>query len=443
MGTTEQLAKLLVETNFEDVPKETVERAKDALIDFVGGALVGCQTTLGKLITDYVRKIGAAPEGSVIGAGLKTSAAYAAFANATLDHAPELEALGGPIAYYNPTSAQAACLSVPEMFGFGGREVLESLIVGFEFQGRVSHGCAPNPFMQITSTYLGSAAVAAKAMRLNIDQVRAAISICVSQTSGLPLTQETTRAHYLELSYPCRVGVESAILAREGISANPNIIEDPNGYCEAFIGQGKYDLEDMVSNWGKPFAIGSVALKKYPCCFASHRSVDALMALIQENKLSYDDIVSVEANINEWIAKWIGQHADPHTEDEARFSLQHILASGMVVGKVIPESFTDETVNSEKYKKAREKVKINVHSEWPKGKEGGKAQVDVKLKNGKVLTKTVDYPRSPDRAEVIEAYKDRAQRLMPLRRAEETLDMMLNLEKLDRISDLMNKLALA
>ncbi len=236
--------------------------------------------------------------------------------------------------------------------------------------------------------------------------------------------------------------MESALLAAEGISANRDIIEDPLGYCAAFIGKRKYNLAEMTTNWGNPYCIASVGIKKYPCCFGSHRAIDAALALVKEHNIAFDQVEKVVVNINRWIAKWVGEHHDPKNEDEARFSLEHILGTAILTGRVAPDSFTDEAVLAREYKDARRKIKVVVRKDWPAGKEAAGALVEIKLKDGRTVSKKVDYPSSPTRAEVIEAYKERAQRLMPLRRAECTLDMMLNLEKIDSIAELMDMLAM-
>ena len=39
----------------------------------------------------------------------------------------------------------------------------------------------------------------------------------------------------------CRNGVIAALMANEGITANPNIIEAKNGFYDTLVGPGHYD----------------------------------------------------------------------------------------------------------------------------------------------------------------------------------------------------------
>ena len=52
MGVTETLTRFLLQTTYDDFPREVVDRAKVLAIDFVGGALAGCQTHVSNILTD-------------------------------------------------------------------------------------------------------------------------------------------------------------------------------------------------------------------------------------------------------------------------------------------------------------------------------------------------------------------------------------------------------
>jgi 2-methylcitrate dehydratase PrpD len=91
MGVTELLATFVVDTVFADVPSQALARAKEAMLDGLGCALVGSPTPSGKLITQYVRERSETPRAAVIGSGFKTSAPLAALANATLAHALDFD----------------------------------------------------------------------------------------------------------------------------------------------------------------------------------------------------------------------------------------------------------------------------------------------------------------------------------------------------------------
>src|ERR1700739_944442 len=135
MGTTEQLVRFLVDTDYSHLSEAARERAKELVLDFARAALGGGASPLGTIVLERIKGVGARAEASVIGGKFRTSTAYAAYANAVLDHAPELEAVGtaGP----NISQDIAAALALGEKLKAPGWKVIESIVVGFEIQARV------------------------------------------------------------------------------------------------------------------------------------------------------------------------------------------------------------------------------------------------------------------------------------------------------------------
>ncbi|MBI2908271.1 MAG: MmgE/PrpD family protein [Chloroflexi bacterium] len=84
MGATEQLATFLVQIRFEDIPQQAVDATKKFFLDCLGTALAGSWEEVGKIVTEYTRAAGGKPESRLVGSGVFTSAANAAFANGTM-----------------------------------------------------------------------------------------------------------------------------------------------------------------------------------------------------------------------------------------------------------------------------------------------------------------------------------------------------------------------
>ncbi len=77
----------MVETRYEDIPQEGLSGlSKRQFLDVLGVALAGCQQPLGRMMQDFVGKIGGKPLSSLIGCGVRTSVPTAAFANGTFSH---------------------------------------------------------------------------------------------------------------------------------------------------------------------------------------------------------------------------------------------------------------------------------------------------------------------------------------------------------------------
>ena len=67
MGTTEDLARYIAETNYEDLPAAVVAAAKTGILDGIANLLAGSTQSVAKLVSDYTLELGGNPVSSIIG----------------------------------------------------------------------------------------------------------------------------------------------------------------------------------------------------------------------------------------------------------------------------------------------------------------------------------------------------------------------------------------
>ena len=102
---------------------------------------------------------------------------------------------------------------------------------------------------------LGAAATAGKMMKLTIEQMQNAFGIGIAQCSGQQ-RQQGSMTHLLEAGIACRNGVTAALLAKEGVTADPDLIEGERGFYDLFCSGGRgYNIETVSNGLGKPFCI--------------------------------------------------------------------------------------------------------------------------------------------------------------------------------------------
>lgn len=441
MSTTRDLVSFAIAKNFGDIPREVVERAKELVLDAVGATLLGSTTPAGKIVTEYVKQATCRQEASVIGAGFRTWLPQAAFLNCSLLHSTELEA--DPMAGTGlPAPSILASLSTGEKCRASGKEALTAIILGYEVQGRIqaaSPGIARRGFVASPLVCcLGAAAAASKLLGLNVDQFSMVLGVAAPRGGGLA-AQAGTMAHFLELAWAVGDGVDSALLAQAGITAMPDVIENPEGFCHVFAGEGGYDLEEMSKDLGNPFLLISpgINIKKYPCCFRNHRALDAVFQLIKEHRISYEDVASVEVGVNKWDVGLL-KFTEPTTGLEAKFSLNHSLAAAILKGKPDWQSWTDESAADPKFKEARSKVKVVYHPEWPPDRSQSRVPVSITLRDGRTYTKEVHEPINLSHEEIISRYKRCVEPVLPTHAIDHSIELILNLEKLDDVSELLD-----
>jgi 2-methylcitrate dehydratase PrpD len=442
MGVTKELIMFLLKTRFEDFPPAVVQRGKELIIDFIGGALGGSQTRVSNILTDYIREKYSAHEAGVIGKNFRTTAAYASYLNGIFNHSTELESVSQRTSP-NPLAVIAVSLAVGEKLNCSGKDILEGFILGFEIQGRIGGsslaGVSKKGRISIFN-HLGAAATASKLMKLDLSQARMALGIVAMQAGGL-IANVGTMAHVLELAVPARDGIEAAELAARGVTSHPDIIETPQGFCDALIEEGGYDLKKMTMDLGKSFQVfdPGISIKKYPCCYRSHLAIDALFDLMTQHHLSYDDIENVTVEINLYDS-YLMKFSNPQTGEEAKFSYPHILGTAILKGKVWIDSFTDECLKDRKYQEAKKKVNVIVHPEWPPGRVDARTPVTIRLKDGREFSKEIKSPQEPDLDQLIDRYRESAIGILKQDQTEKSIDLLLNLERVKDVSEIMSLL---
>jgi len=452
MGTTETLVNFVMDTNYEDFPDGVAEATKSLVLDCLGAMLFGVREEASQMVIRYVQASGGTPDVGVVAGGFKTSLENAAFVNGTLTHSAELEAIGvfelDPQAFGNPQHIIAAALSIGDMFNLSGRQIIEGIVLGTEFQARFSRGCL-SPLQRgfcPLSLYgpPAVAAMAAKMMGLSSDQARMAVGGSMSWSSGF-FRQMGTMLHYLEAGIGARNGVTAALLAKEGITADPNLIEGQWGFCELFAPDG-YDLDIMTQNLGDPFVIHSpgIRMKQHSCCAAQHLTIEVLTRLMKENHVSYDDVDSLEIHTSkhttDLLRPDLPSSTEPRDGAETRFSMHHSHAVVLADGGTSFRAFTDVGASAPKYREARGKVKIII------GEGNGEGRVVLNLKDGRSFSggrETLNedpkgWPSNPfTRDELVARHESLARDVLSPQQIQRSVDLVLGLENVADVSELM------
>jgi 2-methylcitrate dehydratase PrpD len=137
MGATEKIARFIVDTGYEDIPRDAVEKAKRTALDCLGAALAGVVEPVSQTITGYATKLGGPPQASVFGAGLKVSVSDAALANGCIAHALDYDDCGVKIGHPS-VLVLPAVLSLGEHLSASGRDILTAYILGLEVEGKLA-----------------------------------------------------------------------------------------------------------------------------------------------------------------------------------------------------------------------------------------------------------------------------------------------------------------
>jgi 2-methylcitrate dehydratase PrpD len=152
--------------------------------------------------------------------------------------------------------------------------------------------------------------------------------------------------------------VEAVRLAARGFSASPDALEHRAGFLAALSPKGRVDRAGPDS-LGQVLRIRDIGLnvKRYPMCYATHRTIDGVLDLVTRHELRPEDIAAVEASIGETQASMLRNGA-PKTGLEAKFSLEFAVASAVVARSVGLGELTDGFVEQPEVRALFPKVSI-------------------------------------------------------------------------------------
>ncbi|MDP9112065.1 MAG: MmgE/PrpD family protein [Acidobacteriota bacterium] len=380
MTLEKQLVDFAVNTRLEDIPERTVAFSKQLLAKISASMVKGSGTDSAKKLIRILDEQGNSDRRApLIGCGLRSSVDEASFINGYFAHAAELEDDQFPSATSDITVVPII-FSMIEAYGLTGRDVLEATTVAMEVMNRIgtyslaSKGIVELPFYGV----VGAAIAAGKAMRLGTEEMLGAIGIAMGRASGL-ISNFGTDAHYIESALACRDGLLAAVLAKGGMSGNPDL----STWLTNLVGADKFDPQVVVGDLGKKWRIHTVWIKKYPCCFLTHRPIDILFRLRHTTPFQEAEVVDLTIEDNP-VSKIVDRPVPVHTDD-ARFSFQQALSAALLDGEVDDHHFSPQRIADPAFVATRRKIKIVRHEDWPKAFLSGPCRVTVRLRDGREL----------------------------------------------------------
>jgi 2-methylcitrate dehydratase PrpD len=286
-----RLAEFTAKTKYEDIPKETLEFTKYLTFKNIANTLAGSVTTSGQRMAGIIREQRLPEEVGVIGGGFKTSLWEGVFLGSYFAHAAELEDDRFDEGISWDITVIPLLFPLAEKLGLSGRALLEALVIGLEVHTRTSTFSARHLGHYLVPGAVGPAAGAAKALGLGLGEAGAAIGLALS---GVPLSVVNlgTDAHFFESALHSLQGMMAAQMAKAGLTGNPDIVT----YLSDYLGKERVVPKKMVEGLGEKWVLREIQIKKYPCCIILHRQIDALIELMKQHNLSYDDVKFVEVH---------------------------------------------------------------------------------------------------------------------------------------------------
>lgn len=340
----QNISKFISNYRYEQSTVASMTAVKAAFLDFFGVTYRGIEeeasnialTTIDELFSG---KIDLNFSASIIGKNLKTDVLSAAFINGVAAHVLELDDGHRGAQLHLGSVIFPTALAISEAHDLTGREFLESVIVGYEvgiLLGKLVNPDHRDNGFHTTGTIgtFVAGAVAAKLLKLDVDQILNTLGLCGTQAAGLLESDHGgSMGKVLHVGKAAYNGILSAYLARNGFTGSGTIFDGDEGFLRTMVldKQEEFSLEDALRNVGN-VSVRDIYFKKYPFCRHLHSSIDTALKLKASIGDEYSHIQHILVETYEVAAQHDNYH--PKNIEELKQSLPYAIAISLVVGEV-------------------------------------------------------------------------------------------------------------
>ena len=389
MKETAQLAEFAVEMNPADVPADVRRRASMLVLDLIGCQIAGIQMPWSKRIHDTIAPLTAPGGASVVQYRDQLAPDGAAFINSAFAHSNEsddthLKTPTHPGAVIIPTA-----MAVAESLDLGGEALLNAVIVGYEVMLRVSYSVSPHLITQghhppPAVGPFGAAAAASRLMGLNVGETLNALAIAGSHSAGLQeYTQTGGSVKRLHCAIPAQAGIRSALLARNGVTGPPTVLEGERGFTKVF--SPERNLDWLTRGLGSEWILMETAIKGYSCCHLIHPALDSIVGMRTTTEFDGPDVESIEVHTTSAaLVAHVGVIVEPQDILGAQFSMGFSLALMLYKGGCGFWDFFNADLADPAMLDLSRRTKVILDGD-DRGRFATGLVIKVKLKDGTVL----------------------------------------------------------
>lgn len=304
---TPALSRYIANSQLSSIPEEILELGKRHILDTLASLIVSARLKPAKLAQAYASLSGqGSSQATILTTNHKTTILDAIFANAMTAHAAEINDFC-PSAFVQPgPPILATLMAIGESQHSSGESILRALVTGYEIAcrfpkalgiknlrdgGLSNHGFAP---------VFGSAAAAASLLRLKESQIPDVLAYCVQQASGSynwMRDEEHIEKAFVFAGMPARNGATAALLVNQGFTGNTDPFEGSPGWLQStvFIGpESDMDRNKLIDGLGEQFELPLVAYKRFPVGGPTQPTVEAMLELTKQVKITDVEQIQVE-----------------------------------------------------------------------------------------------------------------------------------------------------
>ncbi len=401
---TRGIAEFAANLRLADVPGEVVARAKAIILDGLGCGLFAADVAWTRILARVVGRLEpAGGHASIWGRGETASAVHAALVNGTMVQGYEIDD-ANQACFHACAVVLPAAFAAAEFVGadkVDGERLLTAIIAGFEIGPRVGL-CLNGDRMLVRGWHapgiFGSFPASVSAgiiLGLSADQLFQALGIAGTQASGLMAAQFGSMVKRMQCAKNAQSGLYAALLAAEGFTGIENIFEQEyGGFCTTFTQtRDEFDLSQLTAGLGAQWETMRIDLKRHAALATNFSAIDAIEELMAERGLQADQVEEILVRATQTAVSHGAWSYVPSGLTAAQMNLGFGIATQLIEGQVFVDQMVEQNIArpdlvalANRVRAVRDPEREQKPARYHRG-----ASVEVTLKNGETLHRTVDF----------------------------------------------------
>ena len=398
-ATTRTIIDWMCSTEFHGLPADVQHITQMAVYDGIGSILACSMLPVAQRLREFVSIAGGAADCTVIGSPRRTSVLNAALVNGTLGHADEVDAIDdfNTRGSHVLASSMAAALTVGQLVGASGLQVLRGVAHGYEFSKRVhavaarvqrETGQSVSPFDE--GNTMGAAAAAGITAGLSPEQLDVALALGAHLACGItPFHRESRHQtkSFTRGGLGAQNGATAALMAKADYDSPREILDGPGGFFHSYLGI-QDPGEDFLAGLGQDFVIRGLIFKRNSSGGGLQAPRQALLELVAEHNLVAAAIEAIQVEMRP------GDIESYFTSDRHPADCGDALALAALYGGMgFREAHQERFCASPEFQDMRPRITVQPRQDWNDPRFRLHTAVTVTTRDGRSFRNETDYRR--------------------------------------------------
>ena len=369
MKKNNHVIDFILETDWQDLPKDIRHQSKRCFLDTLGAQIAGHRTPVGDLMASFAQTQFPGNESTILVKGDKLSASGAALVNGFANNALDIDdgyrlVKGHPGACILPVALAAGEIT----HNITGKQFLSALVIGYEVgirAGLIRHATYETYHSSGSWGAIAGAAVAGKLMGLSREKLSHALGAAEYHAPIAPMMKciDVPGMGKDSIGWGCLVAMMSVMMADQGFTGiNPIFDDSPN--------------DEWIESIGKSWEIMNLYFKPYSACRWAQPGVDGTLKIMAGNALDAKDIKKIQVFTFKESAALSQKY--PQNTEEAQYNILFPIAAALLDGEVGPSQTLPPRLFDKDIRQMMDKITITVHERFQK-KFPAKAESEVEI----------------------------------------------------------------